>query len=203
MQPLGNVWAFRPGISNAKFGNSKCSTAVQRCKRPGFQPANVCRSGCGAPCHSSFKKQPSFYSLVMDNSSRIESNAVINTYHGRVHMKENSRIGIGSIVIGPVEIGMNSGVSQYCFITGENREHSKTPEGLLPATTSVKKAKVTIGNGCWIGAGVTILPGVNIGDGTTIAAGAVVTNNIPPHSLAAGIPARVIRTEQPTLSKEE
>lgn len=151
----------------------------------------------------SFKKQPSFYSLVMDNSSRIESNAVINTYHGRVHMKENSRIGIGSIVIGPVEIGMNSGVSQYCFITGENREHSKTPEGLLPATTSVKKAKVTIGNGCWIGAGVTILPGVNIGDGTTIAAGAVVTNNIPPHSLAAGIPARVIRTEQPTLSKEE
>lgn len=52
---------------------------------------------------------------------------------------------------------------------------------------------VTIGDGCWIGGGVIILPGVSIGDGSVIGAGSVVTKNIPPNSLAVGNPCRVIR----------
>lgn len=52
---------------------------------------------------------------------------------------------------------------------------------------------VTIGNGCWIGGGVIILPGVSIGKGCVIGAGSVVTKNIPANSLAVGNPCRVIR----------
>ena len=52
---------------------------------------------------------------------------------------------------------------------------------------------VTIGNDCWFGANVTVCPGVTIGDGCVIGAGAVVTRDIPPMSIAAGVPARVIR----------
>lgn len=52
---------------------------------------------------------------------------------------------------------------------------------------------ITIGNGCWIGGGVIILPGVSIGNGSVIGAGSVVTKNIPDNSLAAGNPCRVIR----------
>jgi acetyltransferase-like isoleucine patch superfamily enzyme len=51
----------------------------------------------------------------------------------------------------------------------------------------------TIGNDVWIGANVVVLRGVTIGDGSIIAANAVVTNNIPPYSIAGGIPAKVIR----------
>lgn len=50
-----------------------------------------------------------------------------------------------------------------------------------------------IGNGCWLGGGVIVLPGVTIGDGSVIGAGSVVTKDIPENSLAVGNPCRVIR----------
>jgi maltose O-acetyltransferase len=52
---------------------------------------------------------------------------------------------------------------------------------------------VRIGDGCWIGAGATILPGVTVGDGCVVAAGAVVTEDCAPDGLYAGVPARRIR----------
>ncbi len=52
---------------------------------------------------------------------------------------------------------------------------------------------VSIGNGCWIGGGVIILPGVSIGDGSVIGAGSVVTRDIPANCVAVGNPCRVIR----------
>ncbi len=54
---------------------------------------------------------------------------------------------------------------------------------------------ITIGEHVWIGQGATILKGVNIGDGCIIASGSIVTKDIPPYSLAAGVPARVISND--------
>ena len=58
-----------------------------------------------------------------------------------------------------------------------------------------RSERVFIGNNVWIGTRVTILKGVTIGDGAVIAAGAVVTRDVPPQALAAGIPARIIKTD--------
>lgn len=52
---------------------------------------------------------------------------------------------------------------------------------------------VVIGDDCWFGANVVVCPGVTIGEGCVIGAGSVVTRDIPDHSFAAGVPARVIR----------
>lgn len=52
---------------------------------------------------------------------------------------------------------------------------------------------VTIGDNCWIGAGVTICPGVSIGENTVIGAGSVVIKDIPANCVAAGNPCKVIR----------
>ena len=52
---------------------------------------------------------------------------------------------------------------------------------------------IKIGNGCWLGGGVIVLPGVTIGDGSVIGAGSVVTKDIPKNSLAVGNPCHVIR----------
>ena len=56
------------------------------------------------------------------------------------------------------------------------------------------KGRVAIGKNVWLGANVCVLPGVNIGDGVTIAAGSVVTHDIPSYSMAAGVPARIIKS---------
>jgi len=58
----------------------------------------------------------------------------------------------------------------------------------------LKTAKVIIKDGAHIGIGAIIMPGVTIGEGAIIGAGSVVTKDIPPHSVAAGVPARVLKT---------
>jgi maltose O-acetyltransferase len=60
------------------------------------------------------------------------------------------------------------------------------------AATLCSKA-VTIGNGAWLGARCTILPGVTIGDGAVVAAGSVVNEDVPANVLVAGVPARLVR----------
>lgn len=58
-------------------------------------------------------------------------------------------------------------------------------------------AHVTIGNDVWIGHGAIVLPGISIGHGAVIAAGAVVTKNVEPYAIVAGVPARRIKWRFP------
>lgn len=62
---------------------------------------------------------------------------------------------------------------------------------------------VRIGDDCWIGGGVVILPGVTIGEGCTIGAGSVVTKDIPPFSVAVGNPCKVRKTIQSAEEEEK
>lgn len=62
----------------------------------------------------------------------------------------------------------------------------------------ISKGPVLIGNNVWIGDKVTILPGVEIGEGAVIAANSVVTKDVQPYSVVAGVPARVIKTNEIT-----
>ncbi len=80
-------------------------------------------------------------------------------------------------------VGPNVGIYTAC--------HSTIPE---ERNTNQEWARpVSIGNNCWIGGGVTILPGVTIGDNVTIGAGSVVVKDIPSDSIAVGNPAKVVR----------
>lgn len=62
-------------------------------------------------------------------------------------------------------------------------------QSLFPAS----EAPVVFESGCFVGASVTILPGVRVGTASFVAAGSVVTRDVPPRTLVAGVPARTVR----------
>lgn len=57
----------------------------------------------------------------------------------------------------------------------------------------VRSAPVLLQRNCWIGRSATIMPGVTIGEHAVVAAGAVVIDDVPPRTVVAGVPARVVR----------
>lgn len=71
--------------------------------------------------------------------------------------------------------------------------HWKKVFGSTIDTRSSEKSKTIIGNDVWIGNGAIVINGIKVGDGAIIGAGAVVTKDIPPYCVVAGIPAKVIR----------
>ena len=115
-----------------------------------------------------------------------------------------------SIVIGRrCEIRQNAHISAInsitigdCLLTGTNvlitdnshgeskREHMSLPFYERPMYS---KGPVVIGNNVWLGNNVCVLAGVTIGDGAIVGANSVVTHDIPAYSVAAGIPAKVIK----------
>jgi len=60
--------------------------------------------------------------------------------------------------------------------------------------TSLQKKPVTIGSGAWLGARCIILPGVTVGAGAIVAAGAIVTHDVPPNTMVAGMPAQIVKS---------
>ena len=54
-------------------------------------------------------------------------------------------------------------------------------------------APIRLHRDCWIGAGAIILPGVTVGEGAVVAAGAVVSRNVEPYAIVAGVPARPVK----------
>ena len=64
------------------------------------------------------------------------------------------------------------------------------------AVSGITERDVTIGNDVWLGSNVVVTAGVTIGDGAIVAAGAVVIKDIPPYTIAAGVPAKPIKNRE-------
>ena len=129
-----------------------------------------------------------------------------------IHMGKNSYANFNFTVLdeGRVNIGENvfigPNVSLYTAIHPlrwqERNAFFNEKTGVV--TNLEYTADITIGDNCWIGGSVTVCGGVTIGEGSVIGAGSVVTRDIPPNSLAVGVPCKVIRkiTEQDKLENK-
>ena len=113
-----------------------------------------------------------------------------------VSIDRNAKVVLGSGYIGSnlrlccfeaIEIGYDVAISEHVTIRDSDNHKLNSNEKI--------SSPIKIGNHVWIGMNVTILKGVTIGDGAVIAAGAVVNRDIPPKTLAAGVPAIVKKEE--------
>ncbi len=91
---------------------------------------------------------------------------------------------------GGIEIGDGALIGHQVVIATLN--HDPDPS----KRQNMRPAPVKIGNGVWIGAHATILPGVTVGDGAVIGAGAVVTKDVPQNAVAVGVPAKIVKQIQ-------
>jgi acetyltransferase-like isoleucine patch superfamily enzyme len=91
----------------------------------------------------------------------------------------------------PIRIGNDVLIGPYVVINSGNHTYSDSTVPIRIQGHSA--APITIGDDVWIGAHATILPGVTIGRGAVVAAGAVITHDVPPYAITAGVPARVIK----------
>ncbi|MGZ4174559.1 MAG: acyltransferase [Solirubrobacteraceae bacterium] len=94
-----------------------------------------------------------------------------------------------------VEIGDHCMFANGCFITDGNHRFDD-PTTPVPWQGFSSKGPTRVGDNVWCGAHVVITSGVTVGERSVIGANSVVTEDIPPFSIAAGAPARVLRTIQ-------
>ena len=134
---------------------------------------------------------PPYRKFSLGDYSVVESFACINNAVGDVVIGDHTRIGLHNTIIGPVSMGSHVNLAQGITVTALNHNFKDSNKRIDEQGVSTNP--VTIGNDIWIGANAVILPGVTIGDHSVVAAGAVVTKDVPPHSLVAGVPAKVIK----------
>lgn len=127
-----------------------------------------------------------------------------------------------SIVVGPVHIGRCSYVGNFCHVaqgttigryvsmancctigaqdhpldwlsTHPFQYHGFQVPGVSTVAWAKDHSPTTIGNDVWIGANVVVCAGVTVGDGAVLGAGTIVTHNVPPYAVVAGVPGRVLK----------
>lgn len=123
--------------------------------------------------------------------SVIESFSTVNNMVGAVIIGNHSRIGLSNTIIGPVSIGNQVNLAQNIVISGLNHNYRDITQPI--SKQGVTTIPVTIEDDVWIGANAVILAGITIGKHAVVAAGTVVTHNVPPYSVCAGNPGRIVR----------
>ena len=102
-------------------------------------------------------------------------------------------LGVQVAAVELVEIGEHCMFANGCFVTDGNHRFDD-PDKPVTWQGFTSKGPTRIGDNVWCGANVVITSGVTIGERCVIGANSVVTTDLPPFSIAAGAPARVLRT---------
>ena len=113
----------------------------------------------------------------------------------RIRIGSGTFLNLGVMVaaVELVEIGDHCMFANHCFVTDGNHRFDD-PDTPVPWQGFTTKGPTRIRDNVWCGAGVVVTSGVTIGERSVIGANSVVTTDIPPYSIAAGAPAKVLRT---------
>ena len=132
---------------------------------------------------------------------KVHTNGNVEICHGaQIAHPENVFIGDGTYINGgmlvagdhsKIVIGENCLISYNVHIRTTTHQYEK--KNVLIKNQGHREADIIIGNDVWIGYGAQIMLGVTIGDGAVIGAGSIVTKNVEPYKVVAGVPAKTIK----------
>lgn len=157
--------------------------------------------------------------IIVKNNVSLLGCTVVSLCEGKVLLGDYTKLGQGTkiLCVDRVEIGDYTAVATNVTIVDNNnhpinptfREYMRTTPHNSDARSWIHSdhKPIIIGRNCWIGSDVRIQKGVTIGDNSIIAACSVVTKDVPANSIAAGNPAKIVKTDidkipAPTSCKE-
>ena len=178
------------GRLEARWGDLT-RTALDRLRASGWRIRGACIGAKGRVGAGCVIERP--WQLVGGGRLHIEHGAYFKMVdeRARITLGDATFIGFGTELDIALEltIGSHVLVAPGCFIT----DHGHRRAAASPIDTQgVESRPVRIGDDVWLGAHVVVLPGVTIGDGAVVGAGAVVTRDVAPGEIVAGVPASSI-----------
>jgi acetyltransferase-like isoleucine patch superfamily enzyme len=134
--------------------------------------------------------------LTIGKNTHLEPNCWItmNPDHGHVSIGAGCFLNLGTMIAAESSVT----IGDHCmfgngFYVGDADHHFDDPDTPVTMQGFTTKGPVTIGDNCWFGVHCAVLTGVTVGERCVIGSNSVVTSDIPAGSIAAGVPARVIR----------
>lgn len=123
----------------------------------------------------------------------IGRNSILSCKDGDIVLEDGVNIGFNCEIFSGsrVRVGRDGLLAAYCYLIGGGHAFQNV-EQTVQEQRAVSRG-IELGSNVWLGAGVKVLDGVTVGADTVVGAGAVVTGDLPPRSVAAGVPARVVR----------
>ena len=129
--------------------------------------------------------------IFLDDGASVGRMTQITARGGHITVGRDVIVGDGCVIVSlaSVEIGEGTQLAEYVVV--RDQDHDVRVRPLVAAEFQV--APIAIGRGCWLGAKVTVLRGSNIGDGAVVGAHSLVRGYIPANTVAAGVPAKVVK----------
>lgn len=185
------IFLFKKAIARAYQSAQRVSNAMHYWSIA--TNANI-RLGINCRIEASAKIETKYGGTInIGNDTEILEGVLLMTYGGKIAIGERCSINPYTVIYGhgDTTIGNNVLIAGGCMIIPSNHTFGEmnVPISHQPAVSK----GIVIENNVWIGHGCSILDNVVVGEGAVIAAGSVVNRSIPPFSVAAGVPARVIK----------
>lgn len=131
--------------------------------------------------------------IIIGDDCELRCFARLEAHDGEIRIGHRSSVNPFCLLsgFGGLVIGSDVRIASHCVILSSSHRFDDLHRTIREQ--GVDRQRTVIEDDVWLGTGVTILGGVSVGTGSIVAAGAVVTKNVPPGRIVAGVPARVIR----------
>ena len=134
--------------------------------------------------------------FVVGDNVIVSRGCILSAKDGKLSIGDNTNFGANCLVYAVREttIGRDTLFAAQCYVGGSmyHIDRTDTP----PIQQGSYASGVSIGDGCWLGAGVKVIDGVHVGNGVVLGSGAVVNKDIEPFTVAVGVPAKVIKKRE-------